>query len=259
MQLPEGSFAAMTRTVSLFVSCFNDLLFPKTAWSAVRVLERMGLRVEFPEEQTCCGQIHLNTGYASMAVPMVRNLVRTFSEAEEVVTISGSCTALIREHYLELAIRSGDSKLVDETALLIPRVHEFSEFLTDELGITDVGAYYPHRVGYHPTCHSLRSLHRYESVIEILKAVEGLELVDLPNAEQCCGFGGTFAVKNPAMSTAILADKVVGIMSSGAEAVVSLDNSCLMHIGGALKRNNSGVSVMHLADVLAHESKGRIS
>ena len=242
----------MTRSVSLFVSCFNDMFYPKTAQAADLVLRSLGVRVQFPQDQTCCGQIHVNTGYASMAVPLVRNFVNTFSQAEEIVAISGSCTAMVREHYQELASRTNDAKLISMTSELVPRVFEFSEYLTDVLGVSDVGATYPHRVSYHPTCHSLRSLRIYESAIKLLGAVRGLQLVDLAYAEQCCGFGGTFSVKNSPMSTAILADKVANIVSARVETVVALDNSCLMHISGALKRNNTGVSVMHLAEVLAH-------
>ncbi|MDA8081981.1 MAG: (Fe-S)-binding protein [Actinomycetota bacterium] len=246
----------MTRSVSLFVSCFNDMLFPNTARAANVVLRSLGVKVEFPRRQTCCGQIHVNTGYASMAVPLVRNFVNTFSGAEEIVAISGSCTAMVREHYLELANRTNDVNLISKTRELVPRVFEFSEYLTDVVGVSDVGATYPHRVSYHPTCHSLRSLHIYESAIKLLGAVRGLQLIDLSFAEQCCGFGGTFSVKNSPMSTAILADKVANIVNAKVETVVALDNSCLLHISGALKRNNTGVSVMHLAEVLAHGLDG---
>ncbi len=242
----------MTRKASLFVSCFNDVLYPETARSAIRVLEKIGVEVEFPSNQTCCGQIHINTGYSGMAVPLVRHFVDAFSGSKEIVAISGSCTATIREHYLRMAEKTGDLELVERTRELVPRVFEFSEYLTGVLGVADVGSSYPHRVCYHPTCHSLRSLHVWDSAITLLKAVRGLELVDLPHAEQCCGFGGTFSVKNSAMSSAILADKVANILASGAETVVALDNSCLSNIAGALKRNKTGVSVMHLAEVLAH-------
>ncbi|NNN19747.1 MAG: (Fe-S)-binding protein [Acidimicrobiaceae bacterium] len=242
----------MARTLSLFVSCFNDTLYPKTAKSAEVVLNSLGIKVEFPRKQTCCGQIHINTGFASGAIPLMRNFIDTFEASEEIVALSGSCTAMIREHYQDLAERTHDSGLIARTEELVPRVFEFSEYLTNVLGITDVGASYPHRVVYHPTCHSLRSLHIYDSAVRLLCAVKGLELVVLPYAEQCCGFGGTFSIKNSAMSAAILADKVGNIVSARAETVVALDNSCLMHISGALRRNNTGISVMHLAEVLAH-------
>lgn len=241
----------MTRTVSLFVSCFNDMMFPKTARAATEVLRKLDVNVQFPSEQTCCGQIHINTGYAAMAVPLIKHFVETFSGATEVVALSASCTATIREHYLELASRTHDRELISRTEELIPKVFEFSEYLTGVLGVTDVGASYPHKVTYHPTCHSLRSLHIYDSAIELLGAVKGLELVDLPYAEQCCGFGGTFAVKNFFMSTAILADKTANIVGAKVETVVALDNSCLMHIAGSLRRNGTGISAMHLAEVLA--------
>ncbi len=246
----------MTRTVSLFVSCFNDMMFPKTARAAVEVLNKLNVKVEFPDEQTCCGQIHFNTGYASMAVPLVKHFVESFSDSNEVVALSASCTAMIREHYLELASRTHDDELISGTEELVPKVFEFSEYLTEVLGVTDVGASYPHKVSYHPTCHSLRSLHIYHSAIALLGAVKGLELVDLPYAEQCCGFGGTFSVKNSAMSTAMLADKTANILNARVETVVAVDNSCLMHISGALRRNGTGISVMHLAEVLAQGMDG---
>ncbi len=242
----------MTRTVSLFVSCFNDAIYPRTARAAQGVLERLGVKVDFPAEQTCCGQIHINTGYGSMAVPLIRHFVDVFSNSDELVSISGSCTATIREHYQELAQRTQDPVLIRRTDELVPKVHEFSQYLTDVLGVVDVGAAYPHKVCYHPTCHSLRSLHVYDSAVALLRAVRGLELVELPHAEQCCGFGGTFAVKNAPMSTAILVDKVANIFASGAETVVALDNSCLTHINGFLKRNKTGISTMHLAELLDH-------
>lgn len=238
---------------SLFITCFNDTLFPDTGRAVVKVLERAGVEVDFPAEQTCCGQIHANTGYGPEALPLVRRFVRTFSGAEAIVTPSASCASMVVDQYGRLAEEAGDTRLTDEVAALAPRVHEFSSFLVDTLGIEDVGAYFPHRVVYHPSCHGLRMLKIGDAPLRLLKAVHGIDLVDLPSATTCCGFGGTFAVKNAAVSTSMLADKMAAITSTGAEVCTAVDNSCLMHIGGGLSRLNSGVHVMHIARILAAE------
>jgi L-lactate dehydrogenase complex protein LldE len=220
--------------VSLFVTCFNDTLFPHTGRAVVRLLERLGCEVDFPLEQTCCGQLHLNSGHGREGVALARRCARVLSEAELVVTPSASCAGMLREH------AGGD----------VP-VYELSELLLDVLGMEDVGAYYPHRVTYHPTCHSLRALRLGERPLRLLRAVRGIELVELPEADECCGFGGTFAVKNAEVSSAMLADKVRAVLDTGAEVVCAGDNSCLMHIGGALSRQRTGVRTAHLAEVLA--------
>lgn len=236
---------------SLFISCFNDFLFPESVEAAVRVLRHLDVQVSVPKGQTCCGQIHYNTGYGDMAIPLVRAFVDRFKDFDAVISISGSCTAMVREQYQRLAYRTNDQKLIKATEDLSKRIFEFTDYLTKVLGIESTGSYYPHRVTYHPTCHSLRSLHIYESALKLLRNVKGLELVELPHAEQCCGFGGTFSVKNEPVSTAMLFDKMANIEKTGAETLVALDNSCLMHIGGGLRRINSGISVMHIAEVLA--------
>jgi L-lactate dehydrogenase complex protein LldE len=217
----------------------------------VRLLERLGHEVEFPEEQTCCGQMHYNTGYQREAIPLVRHFVEVFRNAEVVVSPSASCVGMVRHLYPIAAELADDPTLADEVACLIPRVFELSEFLVNKLGIEDVGAYYPHRVTYHPTCHSLRMIRVADAPLRLLKAVRGIDLVELPRAEECCGFGGTFAIKNADTSMAMLGDKVHCILDTRAEACVSADNSCLMHIGGALHRQRAGVGVIHLAEILA--------
>jgi L-lactate dehydrogenase complex protein LldE len=226
--------------IGLFVTCLTDTLYPETGKAVVTVLERLGHQVEFPPGQACCGQMHFNTGYRREAVPMARGFISTFSGYDAVVTPSASCASMIREYYPVLV--PGDS---------VPPVHEFSVFLADVLGVTDVGAYFPHRVTYHPACHSLRMLKVGDAPYRLLNAVRGLDLAELPDAESCCGFGGTFAVKNADVSAAICADKVTAIRQTGAEVVCATDNSCLMHIGGALSRQRSGVAAMHLAEILA--------
>jgi len=237
--------------IALFVTCFNDTLFPATGRALVELLERLGHTVVFPEDQTCCGQMHANTGYQEEAVPLVRRFARVFGDAELVVSPSASCVGMVRDQYPRLAERTGDAGLAADVRALVPRVLELSELLVDRLGVEDVGAAFAHRVAYHPTCHSLRLLRVGDRPLRLLRAVRGIDLVDLPDAQECCGFGGTFAVKNAATSSAILDDKLRCLAGTGAEVCVAADNSCLMHIGGALARRRSDVRTMHLAEVLA--------
>lgn len=237
--------------IALFVACYNDTLFPETGIAVTRVLERLGHTVKFPLEQTCCGQMHYNTGYHAEAVPLVRRFVAMFRDAEVVCVPSASCVAMMREHYLLMAEREGDAAFVAEVRNLLPRIFEFSELLVHRLGVEEVGAFFPHRVTYHPSCHSLRMLHVGDAPIRLLRAVRGLELAELPDAEQCCGFGGTFAVKNADVSNAMLAEKNDAVSKTKAEVVVALDNSCLMQIYGGLHRRGSTIQTMHLAEILA--------
>jgi L-lactate dehydrogenase complex protein LldE len=237
--------------VSLFVTCFNDTLFPGVGRATVELLERLGHSVEFREEQTCCGQIHLNSGYPEEARGLARRFVRLFADAEVVVAPSASCVGTVRDGYLALARECGDAALEEAARALAPRVCELSEFLVHRLGLEDVGAYYPHRVTYHPTCHSLRGIRVGDAPLRLLRAVRGLELVELPNAAECCGFGGTFAVKNADVSIAMLADKMRCVLDTGAESCAAVDTSCLMHIGGGLHRMRAGTRTVHLAEILA--------
>ncbi|MFD9127680.1 (Fe-S)-binding protein [Kitasatospora sp. NPDC059571] len=242
--------------IALFITCFNDTMFPGTGRAVVEVLERLGHRVDFPQEQTCCGQMHFNTGYRPDAVPLVERFARVFGTYDAVVTPSASCAGMVRENHPVLAEEYGPDRLRREVSELVPRVYEFTEFLTDVLGVTDVGATFPHRVAYHPTCHSLRGLRLADRPQRLLSAVKGLELVDLPAADSCCGFGGTFAVKNADTSAAMLADKTDGVRASGAQVLCAADNSCLLHIGGGLSRQGSAVRTMHLAEILAATEGG---
>ena len=243
--------------VALMVTCINDTLFPDTGKAVVRLLRRLGVDVDFPEQQTCCGQPMVNTGYLDEAVPVVRNFARAFAGYDAVVTPSGSCAGSVRHQHGIVARRSGDAALERATAELSPRTYELSEFLVDVLGVVDVGAYFPHTVTYHPTCHSLRMLGVGDRPERLLRAVRGLRLVDLRDSDQCCGFGGTFALKNSDTSVAMGSDKARHVVESGAEVLVAGDNSCLMHVGGLLSRQRSGIRVLHLAEVLAStESTG---
>jgi L-lactate dehydrogenase complex protein LldE len=237
--------------VALFITCFNDTLFPETGIAMTRLLERLGCEVTFPLHQTCCGQMHYNTGYQREALPLIRHFVSVFGEAEAVVSPSASCVGMVREQYPRAATQFQDASLAAAVAALAPRVYELSEFLTDVLGLEEVGAYFPHRVTYHPTCHSLRGLRVGDKPLRLLRAVRGIDLVELPDASECCGFGGTFAVKNADTSQAMLADKIRAVLETRAEMVCAADNSCLMHIGGALSRQRTGVRPMHLAEILA--------
>jgi len=225
--------------VALFVTCFNDTLFPGVGRAVVTLLERLGHTVEFPLEQTCCGQLHFNAGYQPEARALAERFNGVFAPYDVIVSPSGSCAGMVRENYPRLLDRSG------------PPVYELSELLVDVLGVTDVGAYYPHRVTYHPTCHSLRMLRVGDRPLRLLREVRGIDLVELPRAEECCGFGGTFAMKNADVSAAMLADKMRHVLDTGAEVCTAGDTSCLMHIGGGLARQRAGVRVSHLAEILA--------
>jgi L-lactate dehydrogenase complex protein LldE len=236
---------------ALFITCFNDTLFPSVGRATVAVLERLGVDVDFPEEQTCCGQMHWNSGYQLEAAPLARRFVRTFADAEAIVCPSASCAGMVREAYPRLAELTGDDDFARASADLIPRVYELTEFLVDVLGVEDVGASFPHRVTYHPTCHSLRGLHVGDRPLRLLRAVHGIDLVNLEEAGECCGFGGTFAVKNADTSIAMLSDKVRHVLDTRAEVCAAADASCLMHIGGALRRQRTGTRTMHLAEILA--------
>ena len=237
--------------VALMVTCVNDAMFPDTGKAVVSLLRRLGVEVDFPAGQTCCAQPMVNTGYLDEAVPVVRNFVESFAGYDAVVTPSGSCAGSVRHQHSIVARRSGDDSLTAAVSDVSPKVYELSEFLVDVLGVEDVGAYFPHTVTYHPTCHSLRMLGVGDRPTRLLSKVRGLRLKDLPGADQCCGFGGTYAIKNSDTSVAMGNDKARHVGETGAEILVAGDNSCLMHIGGMLSRQRSGVRVMHLAEILA--------
>jgi L-lactate dehydrogenase complex protein LldE len=243
-------------TVALFATCINDVMFPGTPKAVVSVLERLGCRVEFPLEQTCCGQMFTNTGYFDAAVPSVRNYVKAFSGYDYIVGPSGSCIGAVRHQHPMLAEHAGDPALQAAVAEVVAHTYDFSEFLVDVLGVTDVGAYFPHRVTYHPTCHSLRVAKVGDRPYQLLSKVKGIDLVPLPDADQCCGFGGTFSVKNPDVSVAMGSDKARHVVDTGAEYLVTGDNACLMHIGGLLHRQSAGVRTIHLAEILATTEGG---
>jgi L-lactate dehydrogenase complex protein LldE len=214
-------------------------------------LERLGVELNFHPKQTCCGQMHANTGFSAEAFSQAKRFVRLYQDAETVVIPSSSCVAMIRDQYPGLFEELGNEQSRHEFRALLPRVYELSEFLIDKLGVEDVGAYFPHRVTYHASCHGLRALNLGNRPARLLGKVRGMDLVPLPNLERCCGFGGTFSVKNGDVSSAMLAVKLEDVMSTGAEFCTALDNSCLMHLGGAMHRQFAGMKTIHMAQILA--------
>ncbi len=242
--------------VALFVTCLADVLYPQVAKATVTVLERAGCTVDFPADQTCCGQMHTNTGYQRDALDLVRHHVDVFEHAlqngaEAVVAPSGSCAGSVRHQHATVARERGDDALARRAEAVAASTFELSEFLVRRLGVTDVGARFPHRVTYHPTCHSLRLLRVGEAPLSLLREVRDIDLVELPSADSCCGFGGTFALKNADTSSAMLADKMAAVTTTGAGYVTAGDASCLMHIGGGLSRLHAAARPIHLAEILA--------
>ncbi|MDO4910518.1 MAG: (Fe-S)-binding protein [Corynebacterium sp.] len=239
--------------VAIFSTCLGDALFPDVPKATAVILARLGHEVIFPEAQTCCGQMHVNTGYQREAIPQIRTYIDAFSDPsiDAVVCPSGSCTGAVREQHEMVAARYGDAALVDGAKKTAKKTYDLSEFLIDVAGVTDLGAFFPHRVTYHSTCHSLRFLKVGDRPYKLLEAVEGIDLVPLPHADECCGFGGTFSVKNPDVSASMVGDKVRNVKTTQSEYVTAGDASCLMNIGGALSRQHTGVRAVHIAEILA--------
>lgn len=239
----------MGKRVSLLVTCIIDQVFPEIGLAATEVLERAGYSVDFPKEQTCCGQPAFNTGYRREAKEVACRCLNAFRDAEYVVVPSGSCASMIVNHFEELF--GNDDRRLEETRQLKPHIWEFSTFLLEVARIGDIGARYDGVVTFHDSCHGLRDLKIKEGPRFLLSQVEGLTLQEMDAAEECCGFGGTFSVKFPAVSGAILRTKIDSIMRTGAGTVVGVDASCLMHIRGGLSRAGLNVKTMHLAQILA--------
>jgi len=238
--------------VSLFVTCLVDQLWSSVGSCSVEVLRRVGCEVEFDERQTCCGQPAFNTGYRKEARAVAERFISIFEEssAEAIVSPSGSCTAMVR-HYPELFAE--DPQWLKRAQAVAAKTHEFSSFLINVLKIEDVGAAWAGRLTWHDACHGLRDLNLKSEPRRLIRNVRGAEFVELDNADSCCGFGGTFSVKYPEISVAILDQKIEAIERAGVEAVVAADASCLMQIGGRLSRNGSKVRAMHLAELLASQ------
>lgn len=241
--------------ISLMTTCLVDVMAPDVARATVELLERLGHEVVFDPRQTCCGQMHTNTGYYREAAPIVRTFVDVFEpqldEVDAIVMPSGSCTGCVRDQHRLVAEHEGDQRLAERAAAVAARTYELSELLVDVLKVTDVGAYFPHSVTYHPTCHSMRFLKVGPRPLRLLRAVEGIEVKNLPESDTCCGFGGTFSVKNADTSDAMVTDKAENVVRSGAEYVVAGDASCLMNIGGKLQRTGAAPRAIHLAQILA--------
>jgi L-lactate dehydrogenase complex protein LldE len=248
----------MARKVSLFVPCFVDQLQPQVAVDTVKVLRRLGCEVEFRADQTCCGQPAFNSGFWDEARPCAERFLRIFKDAETVVCPSGSCTTMVRVFYPELlgqVSRTGGNRgaLHDEAVALGRRTFELSEFLVKVLGVTDVGAVFPHTVTYHASCHGLRELRLREEPLKLLRGVKGLKLIDMLRYDECCGFGGTFATKFESISAAMGEQKAESVAVTGAEYVTAIDPSCLMHVQGIMGRRKDRAKTIHLAGILASE------
>ena len=239
----------MADRVSLFVTCMVDQLFPRVGLAMADVLERLGYQVDFPEDQTCCGQPAFNSGYRDEARTVARHFLRTFETSERIVVPSGSCTSMIVHHFAELFHKEPET--LARVHALEKRVWEFSTFLTEVAGVEDVGARFDGVVTFHDGCHALRELGVKQSPRRLLARVRGLELREMIPGEECCGFGGTFSVKFAELSGAMAETKIDAITRTGAGTVVSLDPSCLMQIQGALSRAGSPIRTLHLAEVLA--------
>lgn len=243
--------------IALFATCIVDAMYPRTARATVAILERLGHEVVFPPGQACCGQMHVNSGYFKEARPVVANHVRAFDTEDYDVAVapSGSCVASVKHQHALVARRCGDAALEARAAVVGAKTYELSQLLTDVLGVTNaaeqLGSHFPHKVTYHPSCHGMRLLRLGDRQLDLLRSVGGIEMVELPEAEQCCGFGGTFSMKNADVSSAMMADKAANICGTGAELCSGGDASCLMHIGGGLSRQGSDVGTLHFAEILA--------
>lgn len=224
----------------LFVTCLADTMYPKIGQATVTILERLGHEVVFPTDQTCCGQMHMNSGYPNEAGKLVRDFERTFADAEAVVIPSGSCAAMLRVHHDTVAPGS-----------TMPPIYELTEFLIDVLGVDDVGAVFPHTVTYHPTCHSRRLLGLGDRPVRLLQNVQGLEYLPLPDDDRCCGFGGTFSIKMADVSGAMGADKVDNVLRTGAEYLCTVDSSCAMNISSRAAKQGTPIKPISLAEILA--------
>ena len=234
--------------ISLLVTCLGDALFPEVGVATVRLLRRLGHEVEFPAAQTCCGQPHFNSGYHDEARTLAKHTIETFAKSQLVVTPSGSCAAMVKLEYPELF--HGDSTWHPRAVDLAKRTHELSDFLVNVLKIDDVGARFDGRVTYHMACH-LRGLGLIDEPLRLIQKVRGLQFVPLERYDECCGFGGSFSVRYPEISGAMVRDKAALIEQTGAETVVATDAGCLMNIAGCLRRRGSRVRALHLAEVLA--------
>lgn len=241
------------RHITLFIQCIIDGMYPEVGEAMVRLFQKLGVTMDYPADQTCCGQPAFNAGYRHEARAAAKHFITVFEKAECIVSPSGSCVAMVRHHYPEL--------LRDEPAWLKraeavgARTFELTEYLVDVLGITDTGAAYPGTVTYHDSCHLLRTLGIAEQPRALIRNLKGVRFVEMKDSDRCCGFGGAFAVKYPEISTAMVAEKVQNILDSGADTVTGCDMGCLMNIQGIVNRKNYPVRVRHIAQLLAGEEE----
>ncbi|QDR79138.1 (Fe-S)-binding protein [Sporomusa termitida] len=233
---------------SIFITCICDSMYPQVGDSMVRVLEKLGVTLDFPPEQTCCGQPALSSGYWEDAKPVAETMLTAFKNSEYVVAPAGSCITAIKEYYPALFEQNPDQ--YRQAKELIGKIYEFSEFVVKILKKEDVGASFPHRVTYHSSCHARRFLNTDEYILALLKNVREIDYVPLPHEEACCGFGGTFAVKLPEISEAMVDEKVRNIFETKADVLIGTDLSCLMNITGRLRKQKSNIRVMHMAELL---------
>lgn len=234
--------------VDIFIPCFIDQFFPGTAFNMVKVLEKAGCEVVYNENQTCCGQIAFNSGFWDDAKQIGEKFIRDFPDNRPVIMPSASCAGFVRNYYHELFHNTG---LHNEYKMVSRNVREFTDFLVNDLQVTDLGAVFEHRITYHDSCAALREYGLKDEPRNLLSKVKGIELVEMRDTDICCGFGGTFAVKHEPISTAMAEQKVLNALETGAEYIVSTDSSCLMHQAGYIQKHNLNLKVMHIADILA--------
>ncbi|MDO5512425.1 (Fe-S)-binding protein [Corynebacterium sp.] len=240
--------------IALFATCIVDAMFPRVAIATTRILERLGHEVIFPAGQGCCGQMHVNSGYLADALPVVRNHVHAFEDADIIVAPSGSCVASAHHQQPMVARAAGDTGLAEAATALATRTYELSQVLIDVLGVTDaaeLGSYFPHTVTYHPSCHGTRLLRLGDRQVDLIRTVDAIDLRPLPDAAECCGFGGTFSFKNPDVSGAMAEAKIANVERSGAGICTGGDAACLLHIGGAMDKRGVDKQTLHFAEILA--------
>jgi L-lactate dehydrogenase complex protein LldE len=238
-----------TETVQLFVTCLIDSFFPDVGESIVHVLNRAGVRVEFPPAQTCCGQPAFNAGMRSQARPLAEHTIRVFEKtAGDIIIPSGSCAVMLRDGYLELF--KDDPRWLSRAQTLAGRVHEFTEYLVDVRGFSDLGSRWPGKLTYHPSCHLLRGLGVDRQPRLLLACVKDAEIIELPERTDCCGFGGVFSVEHPELSAEFLKRKIANLDKTASPTLVVCDTGCLMHIQGGLQRQRKSQQVVHIAQVL---------
>ena len=242
----------MKPKVTLFIQCIVDSVFPQVGRSMARVLDRLGVAMDYPPDQTCCGQPAFNAGYRGEARAAAKRFIEIFEDAETIVCPSGSCVDMVRNHYADLF--EDDSRWLDRSQHVAGKTFEFSEFLVDVLKVEDVGASFNERVTYHDSCHLMRGIGVSRQPRALIARVEGIDFVEMHDADRCCGFGGTFSFKYPDISTAMLEEKVNNIEASGAGVVVGCDMGCLMNIQGMLNRKDININTMHIAELLDHDT-----